>query len=124
MGSIINAIIEDDLEWLEELINEKGPNVTDNDGNTPLMFCIQEHRNQMIDFLLDMDLDVDKANNDGNTALSNAVFYANGEIDVIEKLLEKGADMNKVNKAGVSPLSLANTMKSEKVVAFMNNWKK
>jgi ankyrin repeat protein len=43
---------------------------------------------------------------------------------LIEKLLTKGADMNMANKAGVTPLSLANSMANEKISNFMKNWKK
>lgn len=123
MESIVNAIIEDDFEWFEELINEKGCDVTDSNGFTPLMYCVQNDREKMIDFLLEKKCDVNKINNIGNTALFYAVFKSKNKTDSIEKLLKKGADMNVVNKSGISSLTLANSMANEKVKEFMNEWK-
>ncbi len=123
MESIINAIIEDDFEWFVELIEQKGVNICDINGFTPLMYCIQNERPKMIAFLLEQNLDINKANKIGNTALFYAVFQSKNKTEVIEKLLKKGADMNISNNAGVSPLSLANSMANEKVKDFMNSWK-
>lgn len=124
MECIINAIIENDLEWFSEQIKTKGPDLTDSNGFTPLMYCIQNDRNEMIDFLLDQNANINKQNKAGNTALFYAVFCSKNKIDIIEKLLNKGADMNLQNKSGISPLSLANTMANKNVANFMNNWKK
>ena len=123
MESIVNAIIEDDFEWFEELINEKGCDVTDSNGFTPLMYCVQNDREKMIDFLLEKKCDVNKINNIGNTALFYAVFKSRNRTETIEKLLKNGADMNVVNKSGISSLALANSMANEKVKEFMNGWK-
>lgn len=123
MDKIINAIIEDDFEWFAELINQKGADVIDKNGFTPLMYCIQNEKKEMIDFLLDKDIDINKVNNIGNTALFYAVFKSKNKTGIIEKLLKKGADMNISNNTGISPLSLANSMANEKVKDFMNNWK-
>ena len=123
MESIVNAIIEDDFEWFEDLINEKGCDITDINGFTPLMYCIQNEREKMIDFLLEKKCDVNKINNIGNTALFYAVFKSRNKTEIIEKLLKNGADMNIVNKSGISPLSLANSMENEKVKEFFDGWK-
>ena len=123
MESIINTIIENDFEWFVELIEQKGANISDSEGFTPLMYCIQNDRQEMIDFLLKKDIDVNKINNVGNTALFYAVFQSKNKTELIEKLLKKGANMNVTNNAGVSPLSLANSMANEKVKDFMNSWK-
>ena len=77
----------------------------------------------MIDYLLEKEIDINRQDNVGNTALFYAVFKSKDKIGLIEKLLKKGADMNMANKAGVSPLSLANSMANENVRNFMNNWK-
>ena len=122
MERIVNAIIEDDFEWFLELVKETGFDQADSNGFTPLMYCILHERSQMVDFLLENEVDVNKRNDVGNTALFYAVFKSKDKIGLIEKLLAKGADMNIVNKAGVSPLSLANSMANEHVKDFMNNW--
>ena len=89
MESIINAIIENDFEWFVELVDQKGMNICDINGFTPLMYCIQNGRGKMIDFLLEQNLDVNKVNNVGNIALFYAVFRSNNKTEVIEKLLKK-----------------------------------
>ena len=123
MESIVNAIIGDDFEWFKDLINEKGCDLSDINGFTPLMYCIQNEREKMIDYLLEKNCDVNKINNIGNTALFYAVFKSKNKTETIEKLLKKGADMNIVNKNGISPLALANSMANEKVKEFINGWK-
>ena len=61
----------------------------------------------------------------GNLAHPMADIQSEDDIrESVEKLLAKGADMNIANGAGVSPLSLANSMANENVGNFMNNWKK
>ncbi len=124
MESIINAIIEDDFDWFTEQINQKGADITDANGFTPLMYCVQNGREKMIDFLLKKGIDVNKVNNIGNTALFYAVFYSKNKTEIIEKLLKKGSDMNIANIKGITPLSLANTMANDKVKDLMSGWGK
>lgn len=123
MERIVNAIIENDFDWFVELVENAGGDQVDSNGLTPLMYCIQNERSKMIDYLLEKEIDINKQDNVGNTALFYAVFKSKDKIELIEKLLTKGADMNIANKAGVTPLSLANSMANEKVSNFMNNWK-
>lgn len=124
MERIVNAIIEDDFEWFVELVKETGFDQVDSNGFTPLMYCILHERPRMVDFLLENAIDVNRQNGVGNTALFYAIFKSKDKIGLIEKLLTKGADMNIANGAGVSPLSLANSMANENVRNFMKNWKK
>ena len=123
MERIVNAIIEDDFEWFVELVKETGFNQVDSNGFTLLMYCILHERLRMADFLLENEIDVNKQNSVGNTALFYAVFKSKDKTGLIEKLLKKGADMNIANKAGVSALSLANSMANAHVKDFMNGWK-
>ncbi len=124
MERIVNAIIENDFDWFVELVENAGVDQVDSNGLTPLMYCIQNERSKMIDYLLEKEIDINKQDNVGNTALFYAVFKSKDKIELIEKLLTKGADMNMANKASVTPLSLANSMANEKISNFMNNWKK
>ncbi|WP_407457724.1 ankyrin repeat domain-containing protein [Fibrobacter sp.] len=123
MERIVNAIIEDDFEWFVELVKETVFNQVDSNGFTPLMYCILHERPRMVDFLLENEIDVNKQNSIGNTALFYAVFKSKDKTELIEKLLKKGANMNIANKVGVSPLSLANSMANAHVKDFMNSWK-
>lgn len=121
MEKIINAIMLNDMTSFKNEICSKGSDISDKNGWTPLMLCIQKGRNEMIDFLLSQDIDVNKKNVLGNTALFYAVFYSNNNTDLIKKLISKGADYNLKNNSGVSPLILANTMSNDSVKQFMNS---
>ena len=122
MEGIINAIVEGNYEYFVELVSQSGPDVCDGNGFTPLMYCIQNDRPEMADFLLEKGADVDRENALGNTALFYAVFHSRNRTDFIGKLLRAGADMNHANKSGVTPLALANTMANDRVRDFMNGW--
>ena len=123
MEKIINAIIENNYAFFVSLINQYGSDIIDIDGFSPLMFCVQNGRINMIDFLLSKQIDINKKNVLGNTALFYAVYFSKNQIEIIEKLLKHGADMNIPNNAGITPLSLANSMGNDKVREFMNNYK-
>ena len=110
---------ESDKNFFQNL--EKIVNVSDKNGWTPLMLCIQKGREEMIDLVLDQNLDINKKNALGNTALFYAVFYSGNSLKLIKRLISMGADPNMKNKAGVSPLILANTMSNEEVKQFMNS---
>ena len=122
METVINAIIENNYDSFVNLITKKGADIADNNGFTPLIVCCQNGRIKMIDFLLSQKIDINKKNSLGNTALFYAVYFSRNKTEIIEKLLKHGADKNIPNKAGVTPLSLANSMANEKVKEFMNNY--
>ena len=121
MEKLINAIALNDIKTFKKEIASKGVNVSDKNGWTPLMLCIQKGREEMIDLVLDQNLDINKKNALGNTALFYAVFYFGNSLKLIKRLISMGADPNMKNKAGVSPLILANTMSNEEVKQFMNS---
>jgi ankyrin repeat protein len=123
MDSVVNAIILNDFDFFKREISREGANIVDLNGFTPLMICIQEKRSDMIDYLLDLGVDVNMRNCEGNTALFYAVLKSNNEIETIRKLIDCGADINIENNAEVSPLSLANSMSNATVRAFMNEVK-
>ncbi len=121
MEKIVNAIMLDNMASFKKEISSKGADISDNNGWTPLMLCIQKGRKEMIDFLLSQDFDINKKNALGNTALFYAVFYSGNSIDLIKTLISKGADYNMKNNAGISPLILANRMSNDAVKQFMNS---
>ena len=50
---------------------------------------------EVIDLLIDAGVDVDVADMDGETALMNAIYW--GRIEIAERLIERGADVNLSN---------------------------
>lgn len=75
-------------------------------GRTPLMACIAARDAEAVRLLLERDVDVDRADDLGNTALHVAV--ERGMCGVVPQLLGLGADANARRRAdGNTPLHLA-----------------
>jgi ankyrin repeat protein len=96
------------IEHVRELIGT-GADVTlaDNHGMTPLHFAAQEHHAETAQALVDAGAPVDAADEHGNTPLWKAVFASKGKGDLIALLRAAGADPNRANRYGTSPLELA-----------------
>jgi len=85
---------------------------------TALHFAAQEYDPRITAVLLENGAEVDPQDTYGNTPLSEAVFNSRGRGEVIELLLENGADRNIKNKSGVSPLDLARMIDNFNVKQF------
>lgn len=98
-----------------ELLLQYGVNLIslDKNGQTPLMFAIQEHNVEMIDFLLKYDANINVQNSDSYTALIKAslmglysvllgenAYTQEEQIQLIWKLVEHGADLTIREKNG------------------------
>ena len=79
-----------------------------NDNGVWFLLVASGHGNaRMVNLLLEKGIDVNITddydyNNNNNTALSTAVI--NAKYDIVELLIEKGADINKENNKGYTPL--------------------
>ncbi len=102
------------LEVVQSLL-EKGAecNLADEDGNTALhwismSYAYGYHQNslEIIDLLLRYGTDINKQNKLLRTPLMTAVL--NGHEDIIEYLLEKGADSTIRDVNDESPISILN----------------
>ncbi len=80
-------------------------NAQTKDGRTALMVALQEGKDGMADYLLDLKL-TDLSLADKNH--ENAAHYAakNKKYDLLIKLIEYGCPINKLNKEGKSPIDL------------------
>jgi ankyrin repeat protein len=84
------------------------PTKRDAFGKSALLLAVSmyEMKEEIIDLLLEHDkVNVDDVDEDGETALHLAVWNSN--VDVFQKLLEKGANPNIFDKKGWSPLHVA-----------------
>ena len=87
----------------------------------PLHIAAADGNNELVELLLKHDADVDVTDTDGNTALHHAIelhrhrtsllpysdnndMSLGNKISVVDILLEKKADVNKLNKSGETPL--------------------
>jgi len=76
-----------------------------NDGLNALHFAAISGMDNSVIYLLNMGLDPNSQDFQGNTPLHYAVKY--NQIRIIKKLLQNGADKNKLNKNKISPTVLA-----------------
>ncbi len=96
-------------------------NLQDTNGWTALHFAAQSRSTEIAKMLIDSGAKVDIPEVHGNTPLSIAVFNSKGEGDLIKLLLSSGADPNKKNNYGVSPLNLAKSIANYNVAKFFEN---
>lgn len=94
------------------LFNAKAdPNARDREGKTPLMYAAL-HNNETAALKLMSTMNppilLDMQDNDGNTALHHAI--SRRAIGIMDKLMEFRADQEILNKADMSPKSLARTL--------------
>ncbi len=93
----------------------------DKAGRTPLHFAAQEYSAGAATLLIEHGAPVDAQDSHGNTPLSNAVFYSNGRGELIQLLREAGADPQRKNNHGVSPVGLARTIANHDLRQFFND---
>lgn len=91
-----------DATWLTFLLSKgANPNLTDNDGNTPLMEAVQGRFEEGVRALITYNAQVDKANNSGETPLIRAVQLR--DVALVRLLVAQGANADKRDSiAGMS----------------------
>lgn len=94
-------------------------NAQDNEDWTALHFAAQDYQVDIARMLLQHGAVVDAQDANGNTPLSNAVFYSQGRGDLIRLLVEAGADQSLENHHGVSPKELASTIANYELTQFL-----
>ena len=113
------ATIEGDREIVDLLVqNGANVNARDKQLKSALHFASSEYRIDIISFLIENGAEIDAEDVDGNTPLSDAVYYSKGRGQAIKLLLAAGADQNKHNNHGVSPKGLASSISNYNVVQF------
>ena len=116
---LTNATIDGKIELVETLIEYKADiDSKDNDERTALHFAAQEYQIGIVKLLLENGVTVDTRDNNGNTPLSDAVFYSEGRGEIIELLLNYGADKKLKNDYDVSPIELAKSIDNYNVKQF------
>ncbi len=101
------AAKESNVKFFQKLL-ERGanPNILDKWGLSPLHLAVEKNHNEIIDLIFaHSKVMIDDVNEDGHTALHLAASVSN--IVAVQKLLEKGANPNILDKEGMSPLHVA-----------------
>jgi ankyrin repeat protein len=120
---LLNCIIENKTDWALDIIKntkELDINSQDKGGFSALHFAVQEHNLKILTALLKKKhIIIDIQDKYGNTPLMRAFFVNENKEDIIIKLLEAGADINKKNNYNVTPGCLYFI---EKTMVKINNY--
>jgi ankyrin repeat protein len=107
---------------MERLLNNgEAPDARDRDGFTPLHLAAQENAVEAARTLLDHGAEVDSVNKYGNTPLFVSVFNSRGRGEMINLLRERGADTEKMNDSGQTPVGLARLIANYDVARFFTD---
>ena len=109
LTALMLAVRQSDKKAIVDILLARGadPNLTDNQGNTALLFGLQ-HYSGAIDTmraLLERGANVNTKNKEGTTALMLTMRY--GSVEMIRALLEKLADVNAKDNDGATALMWA-----------------
>ena len=100
---LYQAIRNNDISVLRDLIRTSGVDTRDRRGTTPLMYAAAAGSLDAMKLLLEAGADVNAKNAFDATAL----MWAAGDIGKVRLLLAKGADVNARSKIGRAPLLIA-----------------
>lgn len=93
------------------------PNITERQGQSPIMLAAQAGNKTVVRTLLDKSADVNAKDADGETALMLASRH--GHAAIARLLIESGADVNTANHAGMTPLRIAKENGRTKVAILL-----
>ena len=108
------------MEMLE-LMLENGVDLheVDSDGISALDMAIKFKRKEVIQFCLDrgFDINISKRKSGITPVMLAACFH---DIEMMKLLLDNGGELNKADKAGMSPKDYAKKLGQKKMLAFLD----
>ncbi len=118
---LMHAAIDGQLQ-VAQLLLDSGADVDARDdlGNSALHYAAQGYHPEMAKLLIAHKATLDIEDSHGNTPLWRAVFNSQGRGDLIAILIQAGADKNRRNRHGKSPMDLARTIANYNVVQFLS----
>jgi len=103
-------IIRTDINKVKELL-DSGADIeyTENYDVTPLMWAVENHNKEAVEFLLDNGAKIDAKDMAGSTSLSRACYkgYRREIPEIIKLLIKKGADIETTDNKKLTPLIVA-----------------
>jgi uncharacterized protein len=120
---LMHAVLAEDadIRMVRYLVSH-GANVNAVDSGqqwTALHFAARDQKTDIVRTLLEGCADVDPTDTFGNTPLWRAVMNAAPKISIIMDLLSYGADPNRKNKHGVSPMDNARNLGKSDLLAIL-----
>lgn len=117
------AILTDDPESkMIELLISNGADVNISDAGqhwTALHFAARDQSESIVRILLEAGAEVDPVDVFGNTPLWRCVMSPGTNLQIVEALLQSGADPYRKNKSGSSPIDVATTLGNERLIEVL-----
>lgn len=117
-GTLLHqAILENNFEAVNYLLNV-GANANSLYDNcyTPLILAIDNRQFDIARLLIEKDADVNLKDGFHNSPLSKAILRYNGDNDILESLISRGANPNQELVNGYTPMELAKSMKLSNLI--------
>jgi len=83
----------------------------------PLAQAVREHNREIIELLLERGASVDGEEEEGDTAVMYAA--ARGDVDMVKRLMDAGADIKLTNREGQDALDFAFHAANQEVIDFL-----
>lgn len=132
---IIRACAVGDVQYVKECLSQGiNPNYVDRNGWTPLNCAVENEQKEIAELLLKNGADVNFYPAGGWTALHQAVDLSvdgtvqtggkqgNEPISMIKFLLDNGANINIKDSNGSTPVDIAKSYNSLKIIQFLTNY--
>lgn len=116
---IMHAVKQKDSDLLMELVQGDPSCIDEQDGigRTALFYAVHFHQNEMLNYLLENEADVNIASHDGSTALHQACHDANHV--ALSLLLQYGGDFTIQDSHGRAPIHWTVTTKSTECLKYL-----
>jgi ankyrin repeat protein len=101
------AVVNSDVETIGNLIEKADLNLRDGLGNMPLFTALKKQNFAIFDYLLNKNADPNSDGSVGNLKNQSVLYVAVliDRPDIIQQLLDKGADPQKADSGGSVPIS-------------------
>jgi hypothetical protein len=121
---LIDSVKNNDISYIKSYFSDKYNNVNQSleygyPGNTILHQAVYDEMNEIVDYLITLNVDLAKVNKDGNSALHIAAFK--GNYNAVHRLIKLGASVNCENNTGDTPLHCAVRSGSYNTVLILIN---
>jgi ankyrin repeat protein len=119
--NIHQAIAAGDLNKVRTLLEDDPPllELKDNEGNTPLHLACGAFQVAIANFLIDKGAAANTRNNYGLTPLHRAIGGRGQDVDLIRKLIAKGADVHAKLDRGLNTLHFAAMINNLNIVKLL-----